>query len=118
MSVDAQNSAKLTSKRKLNLPPLFQEVILRESGNAFAHAQTIAAEAGAGTLTWVGRFDLVEFAVVLEPDEPLISARRAIYAGLAALADALAVHAPPEMPLHYDFPATLKFNHGLVGGKS
>ena len=89
---------------------------MRESGNAFEHAQAIASEAGAGTLTWVGRFDLVEFAVVLEPDEPLVSARRAIYAGLAALADALSVHAPPEMPLHYDFPAALKFNHGLVGG--
>jgi biotin-(acetyl-CoA carboxylase) ligase len=116
MTVDARNRAKTSFKGRLDLPPLFQEVAMRESGNAFEHAQAIAAEGGAGTLTWVGRFDLVEFAVVLEPDEPLVSARRAIYAGLAALADALSVHAPPEMPLHYDFPATLKFNHGLVGG--
>ena len=58
--------------------------------------QAIAAEAGAGTLVHVGRFDLAEFAVVLEPDEPLRSARRAFYAGMAALADALTAHAPPE----------------------
>ena len=51
----------------LDLPPPFRQVTLREAGDAFAHAQSIAAEAGAGTLVWVGRFDLVEFALVLEP---------------------------------------------------
>ena len=59
---------------------------------------------GAGTLVFVGRFDLVEFAVVLEPDEPLRTARRAFYAGMAALADALAAHAPPEKPIAFDWP--------------
>jgi hypothetical protein len=65
-------------------------------GDSFAHAMRVAPREGAGTLVHVGRFDLAEFAVVLEPEEPLRSARRALYAGLAALADALAVHAPPE----------------------
>ncbi len=116
MSALTPNRAKDPQSRGLDLPPLFRAITLRESGDAFAHAQKIAAEEGAGTLVWVGRFDVAEFAVVLEPDEPLVSARRAIYAGLAALADALAVHAPPEKPLHYEFPATLIFDHGLVGG--
>lgn len=102
--------------RTLDLPPPFRLVTLRESGDAFVHAKKIAPEAGAGTLVWVGRFDVVEFAVVLEPDEPLRSARRAIYAALAALADALAVHAPPEKPLEIEFPATLYFDNGLIGG--
>ena len=53
------------------LPPPFTLVTLREVGDAFAHAMTIAPEQGAGTLVYVGRFDLAEFAVVLEPDEPL-----------------------------------------------
>ncbi len=116
MNVETPNRANTPFRRKLDLPPVFREVALRESGNAFDHAQKIAPESGAGTLVWVGRFDLVEFAVVLEPDEPLVAARRAMYAGLAALADALAVHAPPEMALYYDFPATLLFNNGLIGG--
>ena len=47
----------------LDLPPPFRLVTLREVGDAFAHAKAIAAEAGAGTLVYVGRFDLVEFAV-------------------------------------------------------
>ena len=102
--------------RALVLPPPFRAVSLREVGDAFAHATRIAADSGAGTLVHVGRFDLAEFAVVLEPDEPLRSARRAIYAGLAALGDALAAHAPPEKPISFDWPATIRIDGGLVGG--
>jgi biotin-(acetyl-CoA carboxylase) ligase len=100
----------------LNLPPAFRLVSLREIGDAFAHAQSIAAGEGAGTLVWVGRFDVVEFAVVLEPDEPLAGARRAFYAGMAALVDALAAHAPPEKPISVDWPDAIRVDGGLVGG--
>jgi biotin-(acetyl-CoA carboxylase) ligase len=71
---------------------------------------------GAGTLVYVGRFDLAEFAVVLEPDEPLLKARRAFYAGMAALADALAAHAQPETSIVIDWPDSILVNGGLVGG--
>src|SRR5918994_3134065 len=100
----------------LQLPPCFNLVTLREVGDAFAHATAHAAELGAGTLVYVGRFDLAEFAVVLEPEEPLRTARRAVYAGLAALADALAVHAPPEKPISFDWPDAVRVDGGLVGG--
>jgi hypothetical protein len=98
------------------LPPVYRLVTLREVGDAFAHAKAHAASDGAGTLVFVGRFDLVEFAVVLEPDEPLRQARRAFYAGMSALADALAVNAPPEKPLHIDWPDAIRVDAGLVGG--
>ena len=101
---------------ELTLPPPFTLVRLRELGDAFAHAQSIAAEQGAGTLVYVGRFDLAEFAVVLEPDEPLRLARRALYAGMAALADALTAHAQPETAITIDWPDSISVNHGLVGG--
>jgi biotin-(acetyl-CoA carboxylase) ligase len=100
----------------IELPPPFRLVTLREVGDAFAHAVAHAAEEGAGTLVYVGRFDLAEFAVVLEPDEPLQIARRTMYAGMSALADALTVHAPPETPLAIEWPDTIKVNLGLVGG--
>jgi biotin-(acetyl-CoA carboxylase) ligase len=100
----------------LDLPPPFRQVNLREVGDAFAHAVAIAAAEGAGTLVHVGRFDLAEFAVVLEPEEPLRLARRAFYAGMAALADALAVHAPPEKPVAFDWPDAVRVDGGLVGG--
>ena len=101
---------------ELTLPPPFTLVRLRELGDAFAHATSIADEQGAGTLVYVGRFDLAEFAVVLEPDEPLRLARRAFYAGMTALADALAAHAQPETSISIDWPDSISVNRGLVGG--
>jgi biotin-(acetyl-CoA carboxylase) ligase len=100
----------------IRLPPPFSLVTLREVGDAFAHATRIAGEQGAGTLVYVGRFDLAEFAVVLEPDEPLRTARRAFYAGMAALADAIIAFAPPETPMEIGWPDALRINLGLVGG--
>src|SRR5882724_8898375 len=90
------------SKPALDLPPGFRVVTLREVGDAFAHAKANAAELGAGSLVFVGRFDLAEFAVVLEPDEPLRTARRAFYAGMAALTDALRAYAPPNKTVTID----------------
>jgi len=101
---------------ELTLPPPFTLVRLRELGDAFAHAKSIAPEQGAGTLVYVGRFDLAEFAVVLEPDEPLRLARRTIYAGMAALADALTAQAQPETEIAIDWPDSILVNGGSVGG--
>jgi hypothetical protein len=102
--------------RTLDLPPPFQLVVLREVGDAFAHACAHAGELGAGTLVFVGRFDLAEFAIVLEPDEPLVSARRAFYACMVALGDALAAPAPPETPIAIEWPDAIYVDRGLIGG--
>jgi len=117
MSIETRSRMRTPYAAALNLPPPFRLVTLRELGDAFAHATAIAAEAGAGTLVWVGRFDLVEFALVVEPDEPLKTARRStFYAGMAALADALLVHAPPEKLIAFDWPDAVFVDGGLVGG--
>ena len=100
----------------LDLPPPYTLVPLRESGDAFAHACRIAGETGAGTLVHVGRFDLIEFAVVLEPEEPLRSARRAFFAGMTALADAIGAHCPPDRDLTFAWPDTVVFNDAPIGG--
>jgi hypothetical protein len=110
-----RRSGKLYA-RSLYLPPPFRIVALREVGDAFTHACDHAAELGAGSLVVVGRFDLAEFAVVLEPEEPLVSARLAFYAGMVALADALAALAPPEKPLAVQWPDAVYVDGGLVGG--
>src|SRR5260221_7331201 len=116
MPLQERPRLRTSSRPALDLPPPFRLVTLREVGDAFAHATRVAAEEGAGTLVCVGRFDLAEFAVVLEPEEPLKTARRAVYAGLTALADALAVHAPPGRPIPFDGPDAVRVNGGLVGG--
>ena len=94
----------------LDLPPGYTLVPLREYGDAFVHGCAIASEAGAGALVWVRRYDLVEFAVVLEPDEPLLSARRAFFAGMNAAADAIAAHCPPEREVSFDWPDAILFD--------
>ena len=102
--------------RALDLPPLYDAIPLREVGDAFAHACAVAGERGAGALVWVRRYDLAEFAVVLEPEETLATARRALYVGMNALANALAVHAPPERPITFDWPDAIRIDGVLVGG--
>src|SRR6187397_1942963 len=104
------------TEQTVDLPPGYTLVALHELGDAFTHAREIAAEAGAGTMVWVRRYDLVEFAVVLEPDEPLRSARRAFFAGMNALADAIAAHCPPEREVTFDWPDAIRFDAGLLGG--
>jgi biotin-(acetyl-CoA carboxylase) ligase len=101
---------------ELDLPPAFRLATLREAGDAFAHAMKIASKEGAGTLVWARRFDIVEFALVLEPEEPLAAARRSVYAGLCALHDALATHAPPERFIQFVWPDAILVDGGLVAG--
>src|SRR3712207_7442157 len=110
-------TAAASTMPALSLPPPYSLIALRESGDAFAHACRIAEQAGAGTLVWVRRFDLVEFAVVLEPEEPLGSARRAFFAGMTALADAIGSRPPPEEPLCFELADPPCFDGALVGGR-
>jgi len=116
MPAGTRTRANTLVAAELTLPPPFTLVTLREVGDAFAHATSIAREQGAGMLVYVGRFDLAEFAVVLEPEEPLRQARRVFYAGMAALADTLAAHAQPETTVSIDWPDSISINRGLVGG--
>src|SRR5262249_49372715 len=60
MPLDAERRVLARYAPVLDLPPPFRAVALREVGDAFVHAKRIAADAGAGTLVHVGRFDLVE----------------------------------------------------------
>ncbi len=109
-------TASAAIEPELRLPPSFTPVRLRERGDAFAHAVSIAAKEGAGTLVHVGRFDLAEFALVLEPEEPLSRARLAFYAGMTALTEALIAYAQPETLIEISWPDAVTINFGLVGG--
>lgn len=100
----------------LDLPPGFRVVALRESGEAYSHARQIAGVEGAGTLVWVRRFDVAEFAVVLEPETPLREARLGFFMGMNALLQAIAANCPPERSVTIDWPDAIRFNAGLVGG--
>jgi hypothetical protein len=100
----------------IDLPPAYSLVVLDDGGDAFAAACALAPSRGAGTFVWSRRDDVLDFAVVLEPEEPLSTARRALFAGLAALADAVASAAPPEKPVGFWWPATIAFDEARLGG--
>jgi biotin-(acetyl-CoA carboxylase) ligase len=102
----------------IELPPPFRLVTLREAGDAVGHARKHAAELGAGTLVSVGRFDVAEFAVVFEPDEPHALSWRVLYAGMVALVHAMATIAPPHKPIVIDWPDAIRVDGGCVGGAS
>jgi biotin-(acetyl-CoA carboxylase) ligase len=102
--------------RRLDLPPGYTAVPLREKDDAFAHAIAIAAEDGAGTLVWVPRFDTIEFALVLEPGDALVTARRVLYPIMTAVGDAIAAYCPPERPVTFAWPDTVMLDRGIVGG--
>jgi biotin-(acetyl-CoA carboxylase) ligase len=99
-----------------DLPPGYSLMVLREREDAFQHACNVAARAGAGTLVWIRRFDLLEFAVVLEPEEALVSARCAFFPAMSALADAVGAACPPDKPVEFEWPGMLLFDGALLGG--
>lgn len=116
MASDVKSRIDTPYTPELDLPPAFTLVSLREAGDAFGHAMEIAKQEGAGTLVWVRRFDLVEFAVVLEPDEPLAAARRNLYLGMTAIMETLLVHAPPEKSILFAWPDAILVDACLVAG--
>jgi hypothetical protein len=97
------------------LPPGFELITLRERANA--HEEAVRQiERGAGTLFWARRYEVAEFALILEPEEPIESAIRAFYLGMNALADTLSTHAPPDKSVTINFPDALLLDNGLIGG--
>ena len=116
MHLERRRPIGKSDMRTLDLPPPYRVVTLREVGDAFTYARAHASELGAGTLVFVGRLDLAEFAVVLEPEEPLAHARCAFYPCMVALWDALAAPAPPEKPIVLEWPDAVYVGGGLIGG--
>lgn len=116
MPADGPLNFDTAPQHRLDLPPGYTVVGLRESGDAFVHAQSIAAVEGAGTLVWVRRFDSIEVALVLEPEQPLADARRVLYAVMNAAADAISAYCPPERPLEFSWPDTIMLDGGILGG--
>ena len=86
-------------------------------GDAFAHGCDIAAEvgrrarwSGCGATIWSNS------PWCSSPTSRCESARRAFFAGMNAVADAIAAHCPPEREVSFDWPDAIRFDGGLLGG--
>lgn len=97
------------------LPSLFDPVPLGAGEDARTRAMALAPKQGGGTLAWLATPERVEAALVVEPEEPLAAARAAVLAAASALADALGVLGPPEIPITLRWPAGIVLNSAVVG---
>ncbi|WP_431311063.1 biotin/lipoate--protein ligase family protein [Methylobacterium nigriterrae] len=102
--------------RSLVLPPLFIGIAAANPAAVHRDACALASGERAGTLLHADDGRNVGFAVVLAPEEPLWTARRAFLVGMTALADAVGAHAPPEKAIRLVWPDGLRFNEAGLGG--
>jgi hypothetical protein len=101
--------------RPLVLPPPYSPCRI-EAGDVLTEALRLAPVEGAGTLVWRHGGGILAFAVVLEPEQPLASARMAFFAGMCALGDALAAHCAPDRPVRFGWPDTIVYDAARLGG--
>lgn len=102
--------------RRWRLPPPFR---VRDAGpgrSPLSEALDLAAREGAGCLVIGGAPDLVDLALVLEPDPSDGPVRRIAILALDALAAAVVAEAPPGTIVTVDWPDTLLVGGALVGG--
>ena len=91
-------------------PPLMRGE--RVSASPFAQAVRRARDgADPGLVVWRGG-PALDAAVLLAPEVPLARALEMVPAGMVALRDALGSLGPSELPVHFDWPATVRVNGG------
>jgi hypothetical protein len=109
-------SAVRSPEPGFDLPPAFSWIAPPAGIAVHDFASRIAPQLGAGTLTSRAGETVLELAVVLEPEEPLREARRAILTCMAALAAAIGACAPPEKPVTLIYPDVIAFDAARLGG--
>lgn len=99
-----------------SFPPAFQLVALDGEVDAFARAVG-AAPRGIedGTIFWSGRDDLLDMALVLEPDTAALPALDAVYLLAVAACETLARLVPPEASVACAWPGDLLLDGARVG---
>jgi hypothetical protein len=100
----------------LMLPPPYKIWSRAGLADAFDEACTVAVRQGAGTFVIAARADILDFAVVLEPDRRLEEARLVFLAGMNALAIAVGSVCPPEKQVVFGWPDRLFYDGALLGG--
>jgi biotin-(acetyl-CoA carboxylase) ligase len=103
---------------ELNLPPLYETVILAETGaDARAHANSLAADGGeAGLFVWRPAADRIDCAIVLRPEEARAQIMPVVLVASLALLDAVGSAGPAAVAADLVWPAGLRINSALCGG--
>lgn len=97
-------------------PPLLRGEETPRGQDPFAKAVAQAAlGADPGLIAWSRDPTAMRAALVLAPEAPLADAMAAVFAVALGLGDAIGALAPPEVAVHYVWPATIRVNGGDCG---
>ncbi|MGI9463606.1 MAG: biotin/lipoate--protein ligase family protein [Aestuariivirgaceae bacterium] len=72
-------------------------------------------DAGAGDLLWSKAEDVLDVAVVLEPEVPAAQSMQMLFAAMVAFGDSFGAIGPPEVGLFYRWPNVMLINAAHVG---
>lgn len=97
-------------------PPLFSGEVVPRHTDPFDKAVSRAiAGVDSGTIFYSEAVDTLRAALVLAPETPLEEAIQAVYVAQIGLAESLGALAPPEVPVHFQWPDRIKVNGAVCG---
>lgn len=100
----------------LSFPPLFRGETAPHGIDPFAQAiSTAALGCDPGLIVHNEGGDQMTGALVLAPDAPLGDAMAMAFAAGLGFSDALGALAPPEVGVHFDWPAVIRINGAKAG---
>lgn len=98
-------------------PPLLSGEAVPRHTDPFNKAVSRAiAGVDSGTIFYSEAGDSLRAALVLAPETPLEEAIQAVYVAQIGLAESLGALAPPEVPVHFQWPDRIKVNGAVCGG--
>lgn len=98
-------------------PPLLSGVAVPKHTDPFGKAVSSAiAGVDSGTIFYSEAADTLRAALVLAPETPLEIAIQAVYVAQIGLAESIGALAPPEIPVHFQWPDRIKINGAVCGG--
>ncbi len=98
-------------------PPLLTGEAVPRHIDPFDKAVSRAiAGVDSGTIFYSEASDNLRAALVLAPETPLEEAIQAVYVAQIGLAESLGALAPPEVPVHFQWPDRIKVNGAVCGG--
>ncbi|MBW7471498.1 biotin/lipoate--protein ligase family protein [Marinobacter sp. M216] len=97
-------------------PPLLSGEVVPKHTDPFDKAVSRAiAGVDSGTIFYSDAVDTLRAALVLAPETSLEEAIQAVYVAQIGLAESLGALAPPEVPVHFQWPDRIKVNGALCG---
>lgn len=109
--------AKYTLETEPTFPPLLSGRAVHDGQSAFANACAAGVGGGAraGDVFWSKSQDVLDVAIVLEPECAEAEAQQMLFATMVAFGDSFGAIAPPEIGVHYQWPNGFRISGASIG---